>query len=144
HPRRRRCKSWPPPCAGCGCAASPYRRRWKPSTASCSQRITPNTQASTGHNSCHAGHAWRRYRKEITMNRHTAELYDYTSRLIAHCHNTPQAIAKAAMEHPEVRFFKAWGSGGMRHISAVQAYMTDANSTASGYVAVPGVVPAVD
>lgn len=78
------------------------------------------------------------------MNRHTAELYDCASRLIAHCTNTPQSIAKAAMEHTEVAFFKAWGFGGMRHIGAVRPHMTGTNDAASGYVAVAGVVPAID
>lgn len=78
------------------------------------------------------------------MNRHTAELYDYASRLIAHCANTPASIAKAAMEHPEVRFYKGWGSGGFRHVGAVRPYMNDDNDAVSGYKAVPGVVPTVD
>lgn len=78
------------------------------------------------------------------MNRNTAQLFDYTSRLIAHCANAPEAIAKAAMEHPEVRFYQAWGTGGMRHIGAVTQHMHDRNQAASHYVAVAGVIAAVD
>lgn len=73
-----------------------------------------------------------------------AKLYDYRSNLIAHCHNTPEAIAKAAMEHTEVRFcVGAPQRTAMRHISALRPHMTSANNADSGYVAVAGVVPAV-
>lgn len=78
------------------------------------------------------------------MRRHTAELYDYTSQPIALCTNTPQAIARATMEHPEVRFYKAYGSGGMRHVSALAPHMTERNTAESGYVAIEGVTPKVD
>lgn len=77
-------------------------------------------------------------------NRKIAQLYDFTSQLIAHCANTPQAIAKAAQEHPQVRFYQAWGSGGIRHISALSFYLHDLNDTASEYVAVAGVVATIN
>ena len=73
-----------------------------------------------------------------------AQLFDHTSQLIGHCTNSPDAIAKAALEHPEVRFFKAWGFGGMRHISALTSDMHNGNEAISNYVAMPGVVPAID
>ena len=78
------------------------------------------------------------------MRTKIAELYDYQSKLIAHCTNAPDSIAKAAMEHPEVRFYRAWGSGGMRHISAVRPYMDERNQATSAYVAMPGVTPAIN
>lgn len=79
------------------------------------------------------------------MTQNTAKLYDYRSNLIAHCTNTPQAIAKAAMEHTEVRFYiGAPQRTAMRHIGAVRPHMTSANNADSGYVAVAGVVPVID
>lgn len=74
-----------------------------------------------------------------------ARLYDYTEQLIAYCANTPEAIAKAAMEHPEIRFYVGMPQRTqMRHVSALTPHMSDANKANSQYVPVAGVVPVVD
>lgn len=68
-----------------------------------------------------------------TIFPYAARLYDRNMKLIGCCLDTPNAIAKAAMEHREIKYAKSWGERHATPISQYKSRMAEWNEAKSHF-----------